>query len=473
MKEEVLKKESLKLSIKEGASASVMSGAGNSFITPFALAIGANSLHIGFLSSFIGLVGPLAQLRSTQLMEKFSRKKIIVAGVLIQALIWLPIIFLGFLFYKKIWLDLLPIFLILFYSIQIGIGAIAVPSWFSLMGDLVPEKIRGKYFSKRNKIIGIVSIIAMLSAGLLLDLFKTKGLVLLGFSMIFSISMFARLYSVFLLNKHYDPKITLKKGYYFSFKQFVQQSPKNNFGRFTLFVGFFYFSVFIASPFIAVYMLEQLKFNYIWYTLITLSGSVFSLLFLPFWGRIGDKHGNRLIIFSSSLMISIVPILWMVSPSKIYLILVPSFVSGVFWGAFNLSSFNFIYDSVSPEHRALSATYYHVFLGIGTFAGGIFGGFILRYLSIDSINSFFNFGFANVFLFVFLVSSIVRFGVAFFFLPKIEEVRPLKKPPVLVRELKALDRFEQGVDKFNSSVFAFSMINRKSVKVFNFGNVFK
>ncbi len=459
-----LKKQSLKLSIKEGAANSVKLGTGNSFITPFALALNANNLHIGILSSFIGLIGPLAQIKSLHLMEKFSRKKIVTVAVALQALVWIPIIFLGFLFYKEIFLNYLPILLIIFYAIHVIFGALSIPAWFSWMGDLVPEKIRGRYFSKRNRITGFAMIIAMLLGGFLLDFFKTKGLVLIGFSILFLVAIFSRLYCTWLFRRHYDPGIKLKKGYYFSFQQFISQGLNNNFGRFTLFMGFFYFAIFIASPFIAVYMLKELEFSYVWFTIITLAPGVVSLVFLPFWGKISDRYGNRMVIFISSLFIPLVPILWIFSTSKIYLLLVPSVVGGIFWGAFNLSSVNFIYDSVKIEHRALCSAYYHVLIGVGVFFGSILGGIITKYFSIETINNIIPFSFSNIFIFVFLVSGILRFLAVFIFIPRIKEIKVRKKPGVLVRELRYLGHFEHGINQFNSIMNHYSHIPRVKMK---------
>jgi len=437
------KKQALDLSIKEGSACAVMTGAGHSFITPFALALSASNLQIGFLSSFIGLIGPLSQLKSSHLMEYYSRKKIVVTTVLISALMWLPVMLLGLMFCFNFWLAALPVLLIIIYSIHIGIGAVAGPAWFSWMGDLVAFNRRGRYFSKRRKIAGAVAIISMLVAGFVLDYFKTKGLVLVGFTIIFTVAMLARVYSIFLFKRIYNPKMKLKKGYYFSFWDFLKRCMENNFGRFAVFVGLIHLAVAISSPFFAVYMLKELGFTYKWFTFITLSSSVFSLIALPFWGRFTDKYGNRLALVLSSIFIPIVPILWIFSPSKFYLLLVPSLIGGVFWGGFNLAVFNFIFDSVKPNHRALCVTYHNVLMGIGIFIGSIIGGLIAKFIPVT---------FMSIFLFIFLVSGIARALIAIIFLPKIKEVRHTKKPPILMKEVKLFQELGHGVNHFNSGM---------------------
>jgi len=437
------KEKTLKLSVREGSANSVMVGTSNSFITPFALALGSSSFQIGFLSSISSIIGPLFQLSSRHLMEKTTRKRIVLVTVLLQALMWIPIILLGAMYYFGFWMNFLPILLIIFYALLIGFGAVAYPSWFSWMGDLVPENQRGKYFSRRNKITGAVLIVSMIIAGFALDYFKTKGIVLVGFTILFSIGLFVRLYSLLLLKKHYLPELKLKKGYYISFTQFLKLIPKTNFGRFTLYIGVIHIAVMISSPFIAVYILQELKFNYVWFTLLTISQSVFVLVFLKFWGKVGDRFGNRIIIYICGILISAVPILWMLSTSKVYLLLVPGIIGGFAWGGLNLASVNFIYDAVTQEHRGLASTYYHLFLGAGMFVGPLIGGVIIKYANIN---------FMNIFLFVFLISGIARITTAILFLPWIKEVRRVKKPPLLIKEINILQSFEHTFNGLSKSM---------------------
>ncbi len=424
------------LSVKEGAAAAVMDGAGHSYITPFAIALNANNLQIGFLSSFIGLMGPLSQLYGSKLMEKYDRKTIVVKSVFIQSLLWLPVIILAFLYYFNIWRGLIPILLIIIYSIVKIAGGFPFPAWFSWMGDLVPQNIRGKFFSKRNRIKGIVTLIAFLSGALLLDFFKTKGFVLLGFAILFFVAMIARLISAKLLAKKHSIKLKLKKGYYFSIWQFMKIMPKNNFGRFVIFVSLINFAVAIAGPFFAVYILRYLGFSYLWFMLINASSTVFAFFILPFWGKFSDKYGNLKTLRISSFLIPFVPILWIFSASKIYLLLVPGLLGGIAWSAFQLASRNFIYDAVSKQRRALCITYYDIFIGIGIFVGAALGGLIATFAKIS---------FMNIYLFIFLISGLLRFVFLLYILPTIKEVRKTKSPDILFKGFGFMENLEDQV----------------------------
>lgn len=445
------KNKALKISIQEGSSTAIMSGVGGSFITPYALELmkGLSSqtanFYIGILSSFIGIISPIAQIFSTKYMERLSRKTIVLYSVLFQALIWIPLMLLGLMQIYQVGIDYIPALLIFLYSLHIGIGAFGGPSWFSWMGDLVPEHKRGRYFSKRNKIVGFIAIISMLIGGLLLDFFKTKGFVLLGFTILFSVGMFARIYSYLLLRKQYNPKLVLKEGYYFSFWQFLKKLPESNFGIFSLYLGLMYFAVSIAAPFFSVYMLKELNLSYTWFTIINLSSSVFSLLALPFIGKFGDKYGNRRLLMICSIFVPLVPILWMLSPNPFYLIFIPSLIGGIFWAGFDLAAFNFIYDSTRQEHRALCSAYSNMLIGIGIFAGSAVGALIAKFIPVT-------FG-LGIFLFIFLISGIARFIIAFIFIPHIKEVKPVKKPPLLIKEFKFLSNFEHNLHHIKLGFF--------------------
>ena len=417
-KENLEKEKTMKLSIKEGAAASVMGGVGESYITPFALVLNANNAQIGLLGSLSGFLGPLSQIGGSRLMEKFSRKKIFVAGVALQAFMWIPMLMLGILMNKNILTSALPYFLIIFYSLYAILGSIGGPAWFSLLGDIVPEKIRGKYFGKRNAVSGTVALLTTLGAAFLLDYFKTKGILLICFSVLFAIASIARFISAGLLKKHYEPKLKLNEGYYFSFFQFLKKAPKNNFGKFTIFTFFFYFAVQIAGPFFTVYMLKHLGFDYLIFTLVTLAQSLVSLLTFRLWGKFSDKYGNLTTLKICSLIIPFIPIAWIFSPSPIYLILVPQLISGLAWAGFNLSASNFIYDTVTPTRRGICVAYFNLMNGIGTFIGGIIGGFIAYSINIK---------FMDILLFTFVISGVLRLVIAVIFLPMLKEVKIVRK----------------------------------------------
>ncbi|MDO8622874.1 MAG: MFS transporter [archaeon] len=424
--EEYKKKEKTKkFSIAEGSAYSVMDGMGLRNMTPYALALGANNAQIGLLTSIPNLLGNLSQLFTTKAMEKYSRKKVLLFGVILQALMWIPMILIGFsYFFKGLDSATSANFVIFIYTLLVLFGGFVSPGWNSLMSDIVAKEERGKYFGKRNKIVGVVALISLLASGFILDYFKQTKL-FIGFAIIFGVCFIARSISAYLISKHHEPEFKLEKGYYFSLRQFIKKIPQSNFGKFVLFVCLVQMATAIASPFFAVYMLKDLGFNYTQYILVVISSSLSSLLFMPIWGKFADKYGNLRIMKICGFFTPFVPLVWLASPLVmnfnpnllIYYLLFIEFLSGLVWAGFNLTIVNFIYDAVTRQRVALCVAYFNFFAGVGVFVGATLGGFIA---SMDLV-----FGMDSI-LFVFILSFIARMVVYLIMIRKIKEVREVE-----------------------------------------------
>ena len=357
-------KKSLGYSLKDGIFASVMFGMSETFVTPYALAMKASVSVIGILASLPNLIGSLIQIKSASLTEWLgSRKAIINSTVLIHALMWLPIISIPYIFETN-----QTMYLILFYTL--------FAPWSSLMADHVPAEARGKVFGWRNMLFGIINISSMFLAGLVLYLVKNRYL---GFTVIFSVAFAARLISWYFLAKMYEPPLAIGDKHRFTFFDFLKRIKRSNFGRFVIFVAVTNFCVNIASPYFAVYMLRDLKFNYIIYTIITMTATLTSLVMMNAWGAHADHVGNRRVLRLTSLFIPFVPLLWLFSHNIFYLILIQVF-AGFFWAGFNLSVSNFIYDAVTPEKRTRCIAYFNVINGIAICCGALTGGYLAKVL---------------------------------------------------------------------------------------------
>jgi len=282
---------------------------------------------------------------------------------------------------------------------------------------LVSDKNRGKFFSKRNRITGFVAMGVTLLAALVLDYFRNKNIVLIGFVILFLLAAIFRYISAYFISKHYDPKHEIKKDSYFGFWQFVKKSPTNNFGKFVIFVALINLATNFAGPFFAVYMLKDLGFSYTWFMLINISTGIFTLLIMGFWGKFGDKYGNRALLKMGCIIIPFSPLFWLVSKNPLVIIFTAQLLSGLGWAAFNLATGNFIYDAVTPQRRGLCVAYYSIFNGVGIFIGATLGGFFAQYVQVS---------FMNIFLLIFLISSLMRIAIILIMFPLIKEVREVQ-----------------------------------------------
>ena len=413
-----LKHQARRYSIKEGIFASGKFSFGDRYISPFAIAINASNSLVVLLSSVAGLLGPLSQMFSSRLIEKYSRKKIILKAMFFETLMWLPLIVISVLFYKGIIVNALPLLLMMSFALYVILANIVTPAWFSWMGDIVDKRYRGRWFSKRGLIVGFVSVILALISAFFLDYFKRNDWIMFGFIILFSLAFIFRIISREIFKETYEPKIKLEKGYYFSFWQFLRKAPKNNFGRFAIFRSLLSLANSISAPLIAVYLLRYLEFNYTTYMVVTLAGAVYTFMVLELWGKFSDKYGNYKTLQITSILIPLIPVSWILFSSPIYFVLVPAAIGGIAWAGFNLAASNFIYDNVSQSKRGLAVSYYNMLMGIGIFLGAGIGAILIKVLKTNFIEPLF---------LIFIIGSVARIIVILWGIPKIKEVKKRKR----------------------------------------------
>ncbi len=416
--------QSLDNSIKDAGAYSVMEGAGTNFVSPYAIAMNANPIQVSLLTSLTSLLPPWFQIYANKLMKVRSRKYIVVNAVLLQALLWVPLAMIPFFFsseFLRTWS------VVLLFSLIAIIGGFAGPAWSSWMGDLVKEERRGEYFSRRNRIAGSIVLISGLFAAWFLKLFNGGNrefdgeLVLIGFSVLFLIAFIFRLISTYYLERQYEPRFRYDPESYFSIGSFVKRLKNSNLGNYVLYGSLLRFGTAIAGPFFAIYMLRELNWSYPQFIGISIAGALGSILILSVWGKISDRFGNAKLLVISGIMTSAIPLLWLVSDNWYYLLLINVF-AGAGWGGFNLSEANFIYDVVPRKKRSFAFTYNNVFSGVGVFLGATIGGLMATHLDIKL--------FGSVYLFLFLISGILRFIPTFLFAFKLKEERIVEDKPL-------------------------------------------
>ena len=407
-------KKSLKNSVLDAASYSSMAGLTQNYITPYALAMNATTTQVGFLTAIPYLAMILTQMIAPTLAERAgSRKRFILAGAFLHSLVWLPICLIPFIFQtNRIW------WLILFVTLCVAFDSIGNAPWNSMMADLVPEQIRGHYFSYRTRISAMVSLLLSFVAGGILQLL-TKN-IFLAFSMIFAGASISRFFSTWFLSQMVEPPAVKPKTKQASIFELSLALGSTNIGKFIIFNALLTFTTNLASPFFSVYMLSDLKFNYLTYFIATAIPTLITLLCIPFWGKIVDRNGNVKVLRVTMLFIPLLPILWLVSKSPYYLCGV-QVLSGFAWAGCNLAVSLFLYVATQAENRTRYIALNNVLMFTGVSLGALLGGIIAPHVPLVLRNNL---------LTIFLISGVARILVVAIFLPKISEVRPVAEASV-------------------------------------------
>ncbi|OYT36450.1 hypothetical protein B6U91_01225 [Candidatus Pacearchaeota archaeon ex4484_71] len=422
---EELKHKTRRLSIKEGIFWTFRSAFGDSYLAPFAIAVGSSSPLVAIMNTLWN-VSSITQVWGTKLLDKFSRKKILSTTMIINSLGFLILSLIGILYIKEIWTKFIPLLILLDMAILVSAAGIGYPPWFSWMGDVVDQKYRGRWWAKRTTIITFTSVFLTIISSFILQVFKNNGNTILGFILFFFIAFSARMYCRSLIKRHYEPPLKKSKKKNKSLFEFSKQFRKTNFGKFIIFRGFLSISMMITSPLIAIYLLRDLGLSYPVYILITLSGMVFSIFTLNFFGKISDKFGNYRIIALMTFLIPLTPLLWALSTSPIYLFFVPGIIGGISWYAFLLASKNFIYDNVTKEKRAQAIAYINLVIGIGALIGGAISTLLIKFIITSWIEPI---------ILIFLIGSVARMITVAIFVPKMKEIKHKQK-------FKGLKEFE-------------------------------
>lgn len=175
-------KKGIKYSIRDGAAISVRDSIFSNYSIPFALALGAGNEAIGLITAVPQLATSLfAPFIGNVIENAKSRKELCTAALLLSHLLWLPVAIIPLLFLvgkESLWL-----FVLLISAAQLArsVGSI---SWSTWIADIVPEKIRGNFFAKRNKAASMAALVATLFGGWLLGAMNGTG----GFTLLFIIA---------------------------------------------------------------------------------------------------------------------------------------------------------------------------------------------------------------------------------------------------------------------------------------------
>ena len=357
----------LRHSIRDGMGFSVAAGGGETYFSAFALFLRATAPQVALLTTLPPLLGSLAQLFSAWLGRFTGRKRIVLVGCTVQALLWLPILLVPTLFSGHAIIALL-VLLALYYSAN----NFAAPQWTSIMRDLVSERRRGRYFAHRTRLTTITTFVALVACGLILHVFDTEDRTYLGFVLIFLIAFVARSISVYHLTFLHEPAANPSSTPDMHIEHWWRSLKSTGAISFSVYFALMNTAVGISAPFFTVYMLRDLELSYLEFTALSGTSVFVQFLTLHTWGRIADVYGNRLILIVTSASLPVVPLLWLVSDNFWFLMGIQG-LAGLSWAGFTLSAGNLLYELVPTTRRAAYVAFHNVGTAAGVFIGAMIG----------------------------------------------------------------------------------------------------
>lgn len=294
----------------------------------------------------------------------------------------------------------------------------------SLMSDLIPIRIRGRYFSSRQRMSLIVGVLSGLLVSWIMDHTGMAGYTIV--LIIAGISGVADLACYFFFNwppmeNHQSPGESTHL-----FKMVKGVFTNRSYVLLILFYTCWHFSVNLSAPFFNVYMLEYLNMSYTRITLFNqITSNLVTVLFVSRWGRLIDQHGNKPIMQIAGVACIFIPIIWLfVTPSNTWLIVVQSIVNGFFWPSMDLGQQNLSLNLSGEKNRTMYLAVFFACINlVGVALGNSVGGFLVQvpYTALEGVGLQFFGTTLTKYHYVFITSTLMRLVTIFVILPLVKE----------------------------------------------------
>jgi MFS family permease len=369
----------LRLMVAEGVGFSFMVGVGEAYVPAFALAAGYGDVAAGLVATLPMLVGALLQLVTPRGVERLhSHRRWVVLAATGQALSFAPLV-AGALLGR---IDLVWIFLaaVAYW----GSGMAAGPAWNTWVDDLVPTRIRPRFFAARNRAQQAMLFVGLTAGGALLHWQSQRGGAPLPvFAALFVAAGAARLLSARLLARQSEPHPELPETRESTLRGFLGGLRGTSQGRLLRHLLAMTMAVHVAAPYFTPYMLRHLGLSYGAFTLLTAGAFVSRVFALPLLGRLAQRLGTRALLLFGASGIVVLPPLWLISNDLRWLLAV-QLVSGVMWASFELAAMLSFFEGIPRRERTSVLTLYN-FTNAGAIAlGSLLGGAFFRFLPADA-----------------------------------------------------------------------------------------
>lgn len=352
---------------------SMASAFADSYVTLYALALGASSLQIGTLSSASSFMAMLAPIPGAQWTARWGKRKAVVLisfglrrAVLLCALL-APFFLKG---------EALIYTAIALFALRAGLANLGNPAWTALAAEIVPVERRGHYFSSRKMVMALASMLFVPLAGQIIELFSVPR----GYQVTFGISIILSAIALAYYSRIPESSATKASRKSAGIKDFLHALTGNRtFLLFALTTIVWNFAWQFGGPYFSVYQVEVLKSTPRIIGLLSTASALVRVVGQPFWGRVIDRHGSRWTRAICTLIIPILPFFWipMTKPWHALFVTVPS---GFMWAGYELANFNLLLELPDERHQTQAIASYTTLIGLANIAGPLVGGQVVETL---------------------------------------------------------------------------------------------
>lgn len=353
------------------------------FIPLFALAYGATNEQIGWITAIGNLAGALALFPGAQMAEKFNRRDLVVwtgggiARIALLLLCFVPLFTLP------------PTVAIIAITLLNGLRAFMAnfcnPAWTALVADLVPNFMRGRYFSTRNFTMGLATLVFTAVAGWLIATGNgLGGYAYLGYQFTFLLAFITGMGSTYYFSRIVEEPQSARvaqarpKG---QLRHALRHSP--GYLGFVISNIVWNFALQIAGPFFNIYLVSNLGASAATVGIVTAISSFTGLFGQLLFGKLVDKRGSVWLTIVTGFPIVLLPIAWAFYRSP-WEVGVNNLFGGFLWAGFNLANFNLLLQLTPNEGRSRAVALYQTGVFAAAVVGPLVGGYVCDHISYQA-----------------------------------------------------------------------------------------
>lgn len=383
----------IRLSVAEGVFAQVygtLSTIGSGFITKFMVLLGATPLQFSLLSA-LGQVSALFQPLGVAFTHRLRRRKwacvwITAAGRFLTFFIGAALLFS--IPRRGIW------FLLGLLFLGAALQAVGANIWIAWVSDLVPLRIRGRFFARRNQILMLAGLVMGYLASLYVDSFEKAG----GFArrilveplglggwfrpenqplFLGGMFVFAALIGIaglFILARQPERpmRASERRGLWESYREPFRDK---NFRLLLVFGVWWMLAIGVGSAFWGPFMLKKLQMGMFTMQLYGTLHTASSLLAFNFWGRFIDRYGNKSAMQICVLLGGLNPMLWLFMSAQNYNMLwIEGVISGFMWAGNGVVTTNFVLSIAGKGREQVYSGLYGAIAGVSMMASTLLSG---------------------------------------------------------------------------------------------------
>lgn len=407
-------------------------------LTRFATELHASPWQFGLLTAMPFLASLLSLPASLLIERTGARKRIFLYGLYFQRMLWFAIALLPLWIVSRHGFADAPRavfwFLLLTFLMHAG-NAVGGPAWVSWMADLVPGRVRGKYFSRRRQWGILPAIPAAVLVGWVLDRNGTSPIQTLQWcAVIFMCAAVCGIVDIHVF--HFVPELrpAPRRGAGL-FKAMLRPLRDRRFLVFGGFTATMTFALCFMTQFVALYLIERLGVTSSQTQLMLIAGPMLAqLLVLGAWGAAADRMGKKPVLVIAGAGLVPVGLGWvLVGPGDLWLGYVLMAAGAALWTGVEVANFNLVLGmaggkregGADDQRTENGGTAYvatnSVIVNVAGCLGGLSAGLIAQGLKDWSWQPLAGMKTFTSFDVLFLLSALLRLASVVIFLPHLSE----------------------------------------------------